>query len=306
MNILLRAGRLAFTLWLVTTAVFFAMRISSDPTQYLVAPGANEQLRAEVANRLGLTHSSLYQYIQYLKHVALGDFGVSYFSGRPVAEVFLERLPTTLLLTVPSLIVAILIGVPVGIVCAVNHNGVIDRALLLVSFLSQATPAFVLGIGLILLFCLWLNILPSGGVAGPASLILPVLTLGTAIAASVARLTRNSMLEILRMPFMEFARSKGLPRATVILKHGLRNALIPIVTIIGLQLGGLIGGAVVVETVFAWPGAGSLLVDAVIRGDYPLLQFGILLVATTITMANMLVDESYRLLDPRIATGRKR
>lgn len=294
-----RGLRALLTLWIVVTAVFVATRISGDPTYHLLPPDTPEAQRAELRQKLGLDRSIAVQYGRYLQGIARGEFGRSIFTGIPVTEMFADRIPDTLRLTLSALLLAILVGLPVGIVAALKRNSALDRALMTVSFVGQATPNFALGITFILVFSFALQWLPSGGTGGAAHFVLPVITLAMATAASIARLTRSSMLDVLNQEYMRFARGKGLGRATVVLKHGLRNAFPPVLTILGLQVGTLIGGAVVVEAVFAWPGAGRLLVDAVLERDYPLLQFGVMAVAATVILANMAVDMCYGLLDPR-------
>lgn len=298
-----RGLRALLTLWIVVTAVFVATRISGDPTYHLLPPDTPEAQRAELRQQLGLDRSIAVQYGRYLQDIARGEFGRSIFTGMPVTEMFADRIPDTLRLTLSALLLAIAVGLPVGIAAALKRNSGLDRTLMTVSFVAQATPNFALGIALILVFSFALQWLPSGGTGGAAHFVLPVITLAMATAASIARLTRSSMLDVLNQEYMRFARGKGLGRATVVLKHGLRNAFPPVLTILGLQVGTLTGGAVVVEAVFAWPGAGRLLVDAVLERDYPLLQFGVMAVAATVILANMAVDMCYGLLDPRARTA---
>lgn len=298
-----RGLRALLTLWIVVTAVFVATRLSGDPTYHLLPPDTPEAQRAELRQQLGLDRSIAVQYGRYLQDIARGEFGRSIFTGMPVTEMFADRIPDTLRLTLSALLLAIAVGLPVGIAAALKRNSGLDRTLMTVSFVAQATPNFALGIALILVFSFALQWLPSGGTGGAAHFVLPVITLAMATAASIARLTRSSMLDVLNQEYMRFARGKGLGRATVVLKHGLRNAFPPVLTILGLQVGTLIGGAVVVEAVFAWPGAGRLLVDAVLERDYPLLQFGVMAVAATVILANMAVDMCHGLLDPRARTA---
>ena len=300
MVILKRLARALLTLFVVVTVVFVATRLSGDPTQHLLPPNSSEAELAELRALLGLDQSLLTQYGYYLRNIVQGEFGVSFFSRRPVVEMYAERLPNTLHLMVPSLLLAIAIGGPIGLVAALKPNTVVDRSLMAFSFVGQATPNFALGIALILVFSFALQWLPSSGTGGWPHYVMPVVTLGTATAASISRLTRSSMLDVLGQDYMRYARSKGLSEATVVLKHGLRNGMLPVLTILGLQVGTLVGGAVVVEAVFAWPGAGRLLVDAVLQRDYAVLQFGVLVVAATVILANLLVDVSYGLLDPRV------
>ena len=294
-----RGLRALLTLWIVVTVVFVATRISGDPTYHLMPPDTPEAERQGLRQQLGLDRPLIVQYGTYLVAVAQGDLGRSFFSGRPVTAIYLERLPATLSLAVPALLLAILLGIPIGTVAAINLNRPVDRGLMAVAFIGQAVPNFVLGIALILVFSFTLQWLPSGGAGSWPQLVMPVVTLGMASIASIARLTRSSLLDVLGQDYVRFAHAKGLPPAKVVLRHGLRNAILPVLTIVGLQIGTLIGGAVVVEAVFAWPGAGRLLISAVLQRDFPMLQFGVLAVAATVILANTLVDVSYGLLDPR-------
>ena len=304
MFVLKRCLRGMVTLWLVVTVVFLASRFSGDPTFHLIPINASEEQRRELRVQLGLDQPLTVQYLKYLSGLVQGRFGLSFFTLRPVVEEFAERLPNTLKLTAASFCLSVLIGLPIGIICALKRNRPVDRLLMSLSFIGQATPDFALGIALILIFSLGLQLLPSGGSGGWSHFIMPVVTLGTATAASISRLVRSSMLDVLNQDYIRFARSKGLGPVRVVLKHGLRNALPPVLTIVGLQVGTLIAGAVVVETVFSWSGVGRLLVTAVLERDFPLLQFGVLALASTVIAANTLVDLSYSLLDPRVRAER--
>ncbi|MFA1677616.1 ABC transporter permease [Rhizobium mongolense] len=298
--VLQRSIRAALTLWIVVTVVFIATRMSGDPTYHILPPNTPEVKREVLRQQLGLDRPLVVQYVDYLSGLAHGDFGRSFFSGRMVTEMYLERLPATLNLALPSLLLAILIGLPIGTIAAVKPNSPVDRGLMALTFVGQAVPNFVLGIVFILIFSLTLRLLPSGGTGSWPHYILPVLTLGIASIASISRLTRSSLLDVLGQDYIRFVRAKGLPPSKVIIKHALRNALLPVLTVIGLQVGTLIGGAVVVEVVFAWPGAGRLLVAAVMQRDFPMLQFGVLAVAATVIIANVFVDVGCGLLDPGI------
>lgn len=302
MLMLHRGLRAVLTLWIVVTVVFLATRLSGDPTYHILPPDTPEAQRQTLRQQLGLDRPVMAQYGDYIAGLARGDFGRSFFSARPVREMYLERVPATLNLTLPSLLLAILIGLPVGTMAAVKLNSPVDRGLMALSFIGQAVPNFVLGIVLVLIFSLTLRLLPSGGTGGWPHYVMPVLTLGVASIATISRLTRSSLLDVLGQDYIRFVRAKGLPSTKVIVKHALRNALLPVLTVVGLQIGTLIGGAVVVEAVFAWPGAGRLLVSAVMQRDFPMLQFGVLAVAATVILANALVDIGCGLIDPRIRT----
>ena len=305
MDVLRRLLRALLTVFIVLTLVFVATRVTGDPTHWLLPPTSSQAERDELRQMLGLDHTVLTQFGRYLADAARGDFGRSFFSQRPVTELFAERLPNTLSLMIPSLVFAVALGGPIGIIAALRPNSRLDRCLMALSFVGQATPNFALGIALILVFSFALQWVPSGGTGGWTHYVLPVITLGTATMASVSRLTRSSMIDAMGQDYIRFARAKGLAEPTVILKHGLRNGALPVLTILGLQVGTLVGGAVVVEAVFAWPGAGRLLVDAVLQRDYPVLQFGILVVAATVITTNAVVDIAYGALDPRVREGQR-
>lgn len=288
------------TLWFIVTVVFFATRLSGQPIQYLLPEDATQQQIEATRAFLGLDKPLHVQYGYFFSSLAQGEFGNSFFARRPVIELFAERLPATLQMALPAFLLSILIGLPIGITAALHHNSPLDRLFMSFAFLGQALPNFVLGIGLILIFSLVLKLLPSGGMTSWQSYLMPTITLGTASAAILARLTRSSLLDVLSQDYMRSARSKGLSHAKVVLKHGLRNGILPVITILGLQLGDLIAGSVVVETIFAWPGAGRLITNAVLQRDYPVVQFSILVVAVTVVLANLSVDLLYGVLDPRM------
>ncbi|HMM40538.1 MAG TPA: ABC transporter permease [Thermomicrobiales bacterium] len=257
---------------------------------------AYENLREE----LGLNDPFLVQYVNYVKKAATGDFGRSFQTNRPVRDSIMEVLPYTLQLTVVGLGFAIIFGGILGIVAALNRNTWIDSLTMVFSLFGLAMPSFWLGFILIQIFALRWTLLPSTGTEGIKTLILPALTLGLVASGVVARLVRSTMLEVLRQEYVTTARSKGLSERIVILRHALRNALIPVVTIVGLQFGGLLSGAVIIETVFARRGLGRLAAEAVLRRDFPMVQGTILVAAIGYVIVNLLVDLSYAWLDPRI------
>ncbi|MER9683177.1 ABC transporter permease [Mesorhizobium sp. M0115] len=300
MFFLSRALRNAFTLWAILTVVFVATRLTGDPTSYLIPPEMPEAQRVELRTKLGLDDDIPTQYLRYGEALLRGDFGRSFFSNRPVVELFTERVPNTLLLTIPAFVLSIAIGLGGGLWAALHHNALFDRSITTATVVMQAIPNFVVGIAAILIFSLSLKLLPSGGMGSWKHMILPVITLAVAASANISRLVRSSMLEVLSQDYIRYARSKGLSPAVVVLKHGLRNAILPVLTILGLQLGGLIAGAVVTESVFAWPGVGRLVIEAVMKRDFAMLQFGILVFSATVILANLLVDLAYGLLDPRV------
>lgn len=275
-------------------------RLSGDPTQWLLPDDATATVREQLRLSLGLDKPLFSQYVQYLSSLFTGDMGKSYHYLRPVGELFAERAGPTIALGTISFVLAILIGVPIGVFAAVNRNSILDRITMGISIAGYTIPNFVFAILLIFLFSLKLRLLPSGGLSSPLHYIMPLLALTVDSVAGIARLTRGSMLDVLRQDYLDSARAKGVRERMVIYKHALRNALIPVVTIIGLHLGTLIGGAVVVETVFAFPGIGMLIVQAAQYRDFPVIQYGVMLVSTTVILVNLLVDLSYGFLDPRI------
>lgn len=295
-----RALRGLLTLWAVASVVFIGSRISGDPTFWLLPDDAPTAQREALRTQLGLDGSLREQYGHYLAQVSRGDFGLSFRERRPVIEMFVERIPATLRLAGTAFLLSLLLGVPIGIVAALNRNTLLDRFVMSLSFLGQALPNFVLGIALILVFSLLLRVLPSGGDETWRHYLMPVITLGTASAAGLARLTRSGMLDVLQQDYMRTAAAKGLTRSVVVLKHGLRNGFLPVLTVLGFQLGTLVTGSVVVETVFAWPGMGRLIVTSVTGRDFPVLQFSVLVVAGSVVLANTLVDILYGTLDPRV------
>jgi len=239
-------------------------------------------------------------YLRWLDKALHGDFGASYISGRPVLGELLVRLPATATLAVVATVISLLISIPLGVLSAVRQNSPIDYACMAFSTFFIAMPGFWLGLILILVFSLQLNLLPVAGYGGFKHLILPAVTLGAGMAAVTMRLTRTSVLEVLRLDYVRTARAKGVDEKTILYRHVLKNALIPVVTLVGLQLGHLLGGAVIVETIFAWPGIGKLLVDSIDARDIPMIQGGAVFMAVVFSLVNLLVDLSYRFLDPRV------
>ncbi len=298
--LLRRVLRALLTLWFVVSVVFVMSRLSGDPSQFLLPPDASDAERAAMRAFLGLDRSLAEQYLAYAQQVARLDFGNSFYYQRPAREVFLESLPRTVQLTALAFGLSFVVGTSAGIAAARWRDRSADRLLMLTAFVGYALPNFVLGITLILVFSLQLRWLPSGGTGTLWHLLMPALTLASSGAAALARYTRSSLLDVLGTDYLRSARSKGVAPRTVLLKHALRNAAIPIVTILGLQVGTLIAGTVIVETVFAWPGTGRLIVTAVRSQDFPLVQFSVLAIAASVTLANLVVDATYALIDPRV------
>lgn len=292
--------RAALTLLFAVSFVFVILRLSGDPTDILLPDDASSETIAHYRAAWGLDRPLHEQYLRYVWSVAQGDFGVSLRDQRDALQVVLERVPATLELGIAALAFAVLIGVPLGIYAALRRNTAADRLTMGFAVLGYAMPNFFLGILLILLFTMTLQWLPSSGSASLWHMIMPVVTLGTAAAGTLARFARSAMLEVLSQSYMRTSKAKGAPRLRRIAWHAAPNAAIPIVTVLGFKIGGLISGALVTETVFAWPGIGRLLVTAVSSRDLPVVQAVILLVAFTMVATNLIVDVLYGWLDPRV------
>lgn len=292
--------RSAVTLWLVVTAVFFVLRLTGDPAQAMLSDEATPEQIEAFRERFSLSDPLPVQYVAYWANLAQGNFGESLRERRPVVAMVEARLGVTLRLAGAAIAIALLLGLPAGVLAALNRNSPWDRLLMGVAFIGQSVPNFFIGILLILVFSLQLKWLPSSGSETPQHLILPAFTLATGLLAALARMTRSSLLEVLRQDYIRVARAKGLNAGQVITRHALRNAAIPVVTIFGLSVGVMIGGAAITETVFAWPGLGRLAVSAITIRDYPVIQFIVLMIATSVVVINLLVDLLYGLIDPRI------
>jgi peptide/nickel transport system permease protein len=295
-----RAALVALVLFGVLTIVFFLQRLSGDPTNLLLPIDAPEEIRADLRRQMGLDRPLASQYVRFLANVARGDFGESYKFKQPALALVLERLPATALLAGSALLLSVLLSVPLGVVAAVFRNSWIDAVATAVSLIGQATPVYWLGLLLILLFSVQLRWLPSMGGGSLEALVLPAFTLGVFSMARITRITRSAVLEVLRQDYVRVARAKGLPESTVLAKHALRNAAIPVVTMIGLQFGALMGGTVITEMVFAWPGVGRLAVNAVYARDFPVVQAVALTVAMVFSVINLAVDVLYAFLNPQI------
>lgn len=288
-------------LWAVVTLVFLLLHlVPGDPVLAFLGETATPEQVAEMRHRFGLDRPLLEQYANYWKQVLRGDLGVTFVDRRPVAEKILSRYPATLQLAVAALLVAVLIAIPLGVTAARHHGGIRDAVASVMALLGIALPNFALGPLLILLFSVKLGLLPPSGFGDPAHLILPALTLGAALAAILTRLVRTSVLEELHQDYVKTARAKGLNERTVLYRHVLRNSLIPVVTIVGLQFGVLLGGAIITERIFNWPGIGTLTIEAIAARDYPLVQGCLLVIALTYIVVNTATDLLYRVLDPRI------
>ena len=288
------------TLWVVVTLVFFGLRLSGDPVFLMLGDEASPEAVTALREKLGLNEPLPVQYVRYLQTIGSGDFGDSLRERRPAVEIVAERLPATAELAAAALALAVFLGIPAGVYAAVRRNSLIDRGLMAFAFFGQSAPNFFVGILLILLFSMSLQVLPSSGRGTWQHLLMPAFTLSTYGIASLARLTRSATLEVLNKDFVRTARAKGLREVSVQTSHVLRNAAIPVITVLGLQVGLAISGAIVVETVFAWPGMGRLIISSVTNRDYPVIQLAVLLIAASVVIVNFTVDILYGLLDPRI------
>lgn len=286
---------------IVATLVFSLIHmIPGDPVEIMLGDGAQAADVAVLRERLGLDRPLLEQYTDFLTGLFRWDLGTSIASGRPVTEVIVEHYPATLELAFAGMVVAILIALPLGVAAALNRDGPVDHGSRFFALLGVSIPNFWLGPVLILVFSIYLGLLPVSGRGSLAHLVLPAITLGTALAGLLTRMVRSSLAEELHKPYLVTARAKGIDRRTVVVRHALTNALIPVVTVIGLQFGALLTGTIITETIFSWPGLGRLLIQSIRARDYPLIQAGVLVIALTYVLVNLLTDLVYAWLDPRI------
>jgi len=274
--------------------------VPGDPVEVMLGESATTADRSQLRADLGLDQPIVAQFATYLNKLAHGDFGHSIHSKTAISKLLAERLPATFKLALVALLIALCIGLPLGIAAALKANRWPDSLATLLSLTLSAMPHFWLGPLFMLVFALWLGWLPVSGMESPTSIILPALTLGFGLAAILTRMTRASLLEVLHEDFVRTARAKGLPERTVILRHALRAALLPVVTVVGLQLGSLLAGAVITETVFGWEGVGRLLVESIEKRDYPVTQACVLVIALSYVFVNLLTDMAYSRLDPRV------
>ncbi|AOO80110.1 ABC transporter permease [Bosea vaviloviae] len=301
----LRAGRAILTLLICVSAVFIALRLAGDPADIMLSIDTPPDVRAYYRDLWGLDQPLHQQYLRYLLSAARGDFGASFADDRPAFAAVLEALPKTALLGTSALLLALLVGLPLGVLAALRHNSVIDRLAMASAVFGYAIPIFFLGILLILLFALKLRVLPSAGSDTPAHLILPMVTLGLPLAGRLARFARTSTLEVLGKPFIRAARGRGVMPFGVIIRHALPNASVPLLMFLGIEIGGILAGSAVVETIFAWPGVGRLLVDSVATRDLAVVQAVILTITVIMISANLLVDILHILIDPRLGGFRQ-
>ena len=296
-----RFAEMVPTLVGVSIVVFMIVRmVPGDPARLIAGVEASEADVMNIRRQLGLTDSLPQQYLRFLRGAVIGDFGRSLKNRQPVLAIVAQQLPYTVQLAAASLVVTLSIGVSTGVLAAVKRGTVLDSGSMVLALLGVSMPSFWLGLMMIFLFAVTLRWLPTSGAGSLRHLVMPAITLGVGSVGIVARMTRASLLEVLSQDFVRTAVAKGLHRRAVVMKHAFRNAMIPTATIVGVQIGTLLAGSVVTETVFAWPGAGRLLVDSVAFRDYPLIQATILLFALVFMLASLVADLSYAVLDPRI------
>jgi peptide/nickel transport system permease protein len=298
--VLIRFGNALIVLMCVATIVFFLARVTGDPLAIMLPPNATAEQEAQLRLALGLGDPVWVQFGRYIWGLAQLDLGQSLFFHVSALDIILEKLPATALLAAGAICFALVVAIPSGIYAALNRGKAGDTATMSAIVLAQCMPAFWLGILMILLFSVTLRWLPASGMGTWAHLILPSITLGVYSTAIISRLLRSSLIDVLTEDFIRTARAKGLSRRSIVFRHGLRNAALPVVTVVGLQIGYMLGGAILTETVFSWPGIGQLTIQAIINRDFPLVQAIVLFFATCFVIINLIVDLLYAALDPRV------
>lgn len=285
----------------VTFIVFLIMTLSpGDPARVILGDSATEENVEQLRDELGLNDNVIIQYGRYMTNLLKGDMGISYKNGKSVSQEVMSRYPNTLKITILAMVIGVTFSIPIGVISATRQYSIYDNLSMFMALLGVSMPSFWLGLMLILLFSVELGWLPSGGSVGFRSMILPAITIGVSTMASITRTTRSSMLEVIRQDYIRTARAKGIPRKKIIREHALRSALIPTVTVIGLQFGYLMGGAVLTETVFAWPGVGRLMVDSISAKDTPMVLGSIISLSVTFSLVNLTIDSLYVFIDPRL------
>ena len=289
--------------FVVISVVFLVSRLARNPVEYLTTDETTEEEKELLKEQLGLTGPIGIQYVKFLWDAVQLDLGNSFISARPALSEVSSRASKTLQLGAAALIFSLVLGVPLGIIAALNRATPTDWVARFLAVLGQAVPNFWLGLMLIFFFAVQLDLMPTGGSGGVEHLVLPTITLGLLASAISMRLTRSGMIDVMGTDFVRTARAKGLRESTIIWRHALRHALLPVATILGIQVGYMIAGTVIVEQVFAWPGIGRLMLHTILVGDFPVMIAGILVISTSIVVANILVDLSYPIIDPRIRAG---
>jgi ABC-type dipeptide/oligopeptide/nickel transport system permease component len=301
--ILKRLFHSIFVLVGISLVVFIILHLTGDPAALLMPMDATPEQVAQFRKEMGFTDPIIVQYWRFFKGTLRGDFGQSFRHSQPALDLVMERMPATIQLTAAAMVIALVVAIPVGIISAIRRNSILDHIGMTGALLGQSTPVFWLGIMLILIFSVTIQWFPSSGRGEIQHLVLPAITLGMFTMARTARMMRSSMLEVMGQEYMKTAKAKGLSPGMVILKHALKNAAIPVVTIVGMELGTLLGGAVITETIFAWPGVGRLAVQAIYNRDYPVVQAAVFILASIFVLVNLIVDLLYTYLDPRVKLG---
>ena len=302
--IIRRACYSIVTLLILSLTIFLVVRLTGDPAVLMAEPGAQEQDLARVRAQWGLDLPWPVQYLQFLWNILQGDLGTSFNYRMPVAELYFERLPASLQLALAATVISVVIGIPAGLISAVRVNSVWDNLGKGVALMGLAVPGFWLGLVMILVFSVWLHALPTSGRGDWTNLVMPAVALGWYFAASLLRLTRSSMLEVMRSEYIKLARLKGLPGYVVIAMHGFKNALVPVLSLAGVNLVVMINTAVIIEVIFAWPGIGRLLFEGIFQRDFPLVQGVVILAGMMIILVNLIIDILYAYVDPRIRLTR--
>ncbi|ADB49680.1 ABC transporter permease [Conexibacter woesei] len=302
--LLRRVAQAAFVIFGVACVTFLVLRlVPGDPARLMVPPGSSEETVQQIRERLGTDDPLLSQFWSYLQGLVQGDLGESFRHERPVLELVLEAIPATLMLAMTTLVFALLVAVPLGIAAAARPGGLLDRFTLVVSMVGQSLPNFWIGVMLVLLFAVERQWFPAIGNEGPKAYVLPTITLSAVLIAALLRTVRQSMMEALHEDYVRTARAKGVPQHRILLVHALKNASLPLVTVLGLQIGFVFGAAFVVELIFNWPGVGLLTLQAIETRDFPVVQGVVMVVATVFVLANLLVDVAYAYLNPRVRLG---
>lgn len=284
----------------ITLIVFFVLNIAGDPVALMLPPTASFQEIEAMREKMGYNDPVIIQYLRFLTNAAKGDFGMSYNYNEPALSVVMERVPATVTLAAAAMAIALVIGIPAGIISAVRRNSRLDTVIRSLALLGQCIPAFWLGIMMMLLFAVKLKWLPTSGFQSWSALFMPAFTLGVFTAATITRMLRSNMIEIMSKEYIDVAKAKGLRSYVVVMKHGFKNALSSVLTVLGLQIAGLLGGSVITETVFAWPGIGRLLVQSINNNDFMVVEVIVILMATAFVCINFVVDVLYCIINPRI------
>jgi peptide/nickel transport system permease protein len=290
-------------IWGITLITFSLLHMFRDPVSILLPPEATKEEAATLRKAMGLDRPLVVQYARFLSGTLRGDFGNSFVAQRPALGLVLERMPMTLWLAASGLLLAVILSVPLGVIAAVQRNRLLDHSASIFAVVGQAMPLFWLDIMLIIIFAVKLRLLPASGAASFKHIILPATGIAVSLLPILMRLTRSRMIEILSQEYIRTARAKGLRESAVLFRHALRNALIPVVTILGFQSGLLLGGAVITETIFAWPGVASLVVESIFNSDFPVVQAAVAVFALLIVVANLATDITVAWLDPKIRFG---